>query len=43
MTCTCGHDEAEHGNDLEFPGSTACQDDGCDCVAFESDEEGSAT
>jgi hypothetical protein len=33
--CTCGHSVEEHGNDPEFPGSTAC--DECDCIAYESD------
>lgn len=42
MICTCGHSEEEHGNDPEYPGSTACQaivedgtDEPCECVAFE--------
>lgn len=25
MACVCGHSEEEHGNDPDFPGSTACQ------------------
>jgi hypothetical protein len=36
--CTCGHAVEEHGNDPEFPGSTAC--DECpegECIAYESD------
>lgn len=24
MACVCGHSEEEHGNDPEYPGSTAC-------------------
>jgi hypothetical protein len=27
--CVCGHSIEEHGNDPEFPGSTACQYGGC--------------
>ncbi len=37
--CTCGHDEEEHGGDPEYPGSSACTIDACDCVCFEADEE----
>ncbi len=37
MACTCGHDEAEHGNDLKYPNATDCNEDGCDCIAFEDD------
>lgn len=33
--CTCGDMKDEHGGDPEFPGSTACNIDTCDCVAFE--------
>ena len=40
-TCTCGDAEDEHGGDLVYPGSTACNavHDGeeCECVAFEDD------
>jgi hypothetical protein len=25
----------EHGGDSDYPGSTACSVDGCDCIAFE--------
>lgn len=39
MACTCGHAEEEHGGDPEFPGSTACQDEDCNCIAFEEFEE----
>ena len=38
-TCTCGHDEEEHGDDPEYPGSSACNIDDCDCVCFEADED----
>ena len=38
MTCHCGHVEDEHGLDDEFPGSTACAEDDCECIAFEADE-----
>jgi hypothetical protein len=36
-TCTCGHAPEEHGHDPAYPGSTACQVEGCDCVAYEPD------
>jgi hypothetical protein len=46
MICICGHNEDEHGNDPEYPGSTACraivvydsedtEDEPCECVVFE--------
>ena len=37
MNCTCGHTEEEHGGDSEYPGSSACSVEGCDCIAFEED------
>ena len=38
--CYCGHNEEdEHGGDDEYPGSTACNVDGCDCIAFEQDAD----
>ena len=39
MTCMCGHSPEEHGNDSKYPGSTSCTAEGCDCIAYESDEE----
>lgn len=39
--CTCDHVLDEHGGDPEYPGSTACNVTGCDCIAFESAEKGS--
>ena len=41
--CTCGHAPEEHGDDPRYPGSTACQAEGCDCIAYEAgeDDEGS--
>lgn len=36
ITCQCGHAVEEHGNDPEFPGSSACGE--CaegDCIAYE--------
>jgi len=39
MACTCGHAEEEHGHDLKYPGSTACNE--CDCIAFEEGEDDS--
>lgn len=38
MPCVCGHAEEEHGNDPMFPGSTSCEIPGCDCIAYEPDE-----
>jgi hypothetical protein len=38
-TCTCGHDEEEHGGDPKYPGSSKCNIEGCDCVCWEEDEE----
>lgn len=35
----CGHVEDEHGGDPEFPGSTACNVDECDCISFEDSGE----
>lgn len=37
--CTCGHADDDHGHDPKFPGSTACNDDDCDCLAFEKDHD----
>jgi hypothetical protein len=36
--CVCGHAEEEHGYDPKYPGSTACQVEDCDCIAYEADE-----
>jgi len=36
--CVCGHAVEEHGGDPLYPGSTACQVAGCDCIAYEKDE-----
>lgn len=33
--CTCGHPKEEHGGDSEYPGSTSCSVEDCDCIAFE--------
>lgn len=38
-TCTCGHADDEHGGDPIFPGSTACNVEGCDCIAYEEGDE----
>lgn len=38
-TCTCTHVEDEHGHDPEYPGSMACDIEGCDCIAFDWDGE----
>lgn len=36
--CMCGHVADEHGGDPDYPGSTACAVEGCDCIAFEEAE-----
>ena len=36
--CECGHSPEEHGHDIEHPGSTACTEDGCPCIAFDAIE-----
>ena len=38
MACTCGHAEEEHGHDPQYPGSTACQMEDCECIAWEDNE-----
>jgi hypothetical protein len=35
-TCTCGDVLDEHGGDAKYPGSTKCNVEGCECVAFEA-------
>lgn len=37
--CTCGHIRDEHGGGEEYPGSSACNVDECDCVCFEYNDE----
>jgi hypothetical protein len=37
MSCVCGHAEEEHGHDPKYPGSTSCQEDDCECAAYEYD------
>lgn len=39
MTCQCGHVDDEHGGDPKYPGSTACNVKGCDCIAFDQAED----
>lgn len=36
MACVCGHAEEEHGDDPDYPGSTACTE--CDCIAYEEED-----
>lgn len=36
LTCVCGDVRDEHGGDLDYPGSTACNVEGCSCCAFEA-------
>lgn len=36
-TCVCGDVLDEHGQDPDYPGSTSCNVEECDCVAFEAD------
>lgn len=38
-SCTCGHSIEEHGGDPKYPRSTICHADGCDCIAYEEDDE----
>lgn len=38
--CVCGHHYDMHGGDPEYPGSTACRDEECECDFFEEDPEG---
>lgn len=35
-SCECGDVEDEHGGDPDHPGSSACNVEGCGCVAFEA-------
>lgn len=42
MTCHCGHVQDEHGNDPQYPGSTSCTIEGCECIAFEKNPEAEA-
>jgi hypothetical protein len=37
--CECGHSKEEHGNDPKYPGSTACTEEDCQCIAYESCED----
>lgn len=37
-SCECGHDLDDHGHDPAYPGSTACADEDCQCIAFERAE-----
>ena len=39
LTCVCGHTEDEHGGDPQYPGSSKCNVDDCECVCFEADED----
>lgn len=39
MACECGHAIEEHGHDPKYPGSTACQVEGCECIAWEPGED----
>jgi hypothetical protein len=34
----CGHSEEEHGHDPDYPGSSACTVEDCDCVAYDPDQ-----
>lgn len=40
-TCYCGHVKDEHG-DPDYPGSTVCMIENCECIAFERDPEATA-
>lgn len=37
--CYCGHADDEHGGDPELTGSTACNVENCDCIAYEEEED----
>lgn len=40
MTCNCGHMDDEHDGDaVADPADSACNGDGCECVAFDWDGE----
>jgi hypothetical protein len=42
MNCHCGHADDEHyepGEDKKYPGSTACTVEGCDCIAYEENDD----
>jgi len=39
MACMCGHAEEEHGHDPDYPGSSACTVEDCDCVAYDPDTD----
>lgn len=39
MACMCGHSEEEHGHDPDYPRSSACTVEGCDCVAYDPDTD----
>lgn len=38
-SCVCGHIYDEHGGDPDYPGSTACAIEDCDCLCFDLNEE----
>lgn len=40
--CTCGHEPEEHHGTKRYPGSTKCHVKGCDCIAYEEDQDGMA-
>ena len=40
--CACGHSPEEHGHDYEYPGSTECFVDDCECIAYEADPQDDA-
>lgn len=37
--CMCGHSVEEHAPTKKYPGSSACQAEGCDCIAYEANED----
>lgn len=39
LLCVCGHAEDEHGGDEDYPGSYACDIEGCECIHYDEDEE----
>ena len=40
--CHCGHVVDEHGGDPDYPGSTACNIEDCECIAFEENPDADA-
>lgn len=37
--CACGHSVEAHEAKRHGFGDTSCDEDGCDCIAYEADED----